>query len=125
MRDSISSSSCRIRPASRAAPALWIAKRSMELLGSVGAETVSGSRLGLHRLDLAIARRRRGDERIDQLTCRARHLVHGAIYRGLMGLRRPAEAEKLAHELQRGEIDLLVSCRRVEIVERLDVSAHD
>lgn len=43
----------------------------------------------------------------------------------LVALRRLVGSAQLAHELQRGVMDLRVRRRRIEIEERLDISAHD
>jgi hypothetical protein len=43
----------------------------------------------------------------------------------LIGHRRLGEAAQLPHELQGREINFLIRCRRVEVVKRLDVAAHD
>ena len=66
----------------------------------------------------------RGLQRREQLVRGRGDLLHGAIERGLVGLGRPVEAAKLAHELQRGGADLLLGRGRLEVEQRLDVAAH-
>src|SRR6185436_5515597 len=80
---------------------------------------------GLFRLDRAVARRRRRDQLVDQLTRRFGHGVDGAVEGLLVGLRRAVEAAELAHELQRRGANLLVGRRRLEVVEVADVAAHE
>src|SRR6478752_833147 len=69
----------------------------------------------LLRLDLAIARGCAGMQRGEQPPRRDRHFLDGAVERGLVGLRGPAEAGQLAHELQRRGADLVLRRRRFEI----------
>src|SRR5207245_2157868 len=53
-----------------------------------------------------------------------RHIIDRAVEGGLIGLRRPAEAGQLSHELQRRSADLVLGRGRLEIKQRLDVAAH-
>src|SRR5690606_3763893 len=78
----------------------------------------------LLRLDLAIARSGARDERSDQATRRCRHFIDRAIERFFVRLRRFIESAQLAYELQRCGPNLDFGGRRVEVEERLDVSAH-
>src|SRR5262245_17668891 len=55
-------------------------------LGRCRAEAISRSGAGFHCLDLAVAWRSVGDERIDQLACRARDLVDRPVECNLVGL---------------------------------------
>src|SRR5436190_14145122 len=82
----------------------------------------SGARL--LGLDRAVARRRRRDQRVDQLSRCFGHCIDGAVEGLLVGLRRAVEATELAHELQRRSANLLVRRRRLEVVEVTDVAAH-
>src|SRR5262245_43394553 len=82
----------------------------------------AGPRLG--RLDLAVARRGGGLQRLDQLARHPERVLHGPVERRLVGLRRLREAAQLAHELQRGGADLLVGGGRIEVEQGLDAPAH-
>src|SRR5882672_6430827 len=73
---------------------------------------------------VAILRRRRRRQRIDQATSDVGHLVDGTIERGLVRLRWRVESAQLADELQRRRADFFLSRRRIEIEKRFDVSAH-
>src|SRR5580704_7369210 len=75
-------------------------------------------------LNLTVARRRLGMQRRQQAAGRGAHLVDGAVEGFGIGLRRLVEARKLAHELQRRGLDLILGGRRLEIEQRLDVAAH-
>src|SRR2546427_620084 len=87
---------------------------------ALGAETVRrpGS------LDLAIARRSVGNESVEQLVCRLRHLVHRTVESELVSLGGPCKATQLAHELQGGRTDLLVRGGWFEVMQSLDVPTH-
>src|SRR5262249_25581821 len=88
------------------------------------AEPARGLLAGARGDDLAIARRSLRHERVDQAPGHDRDLVNGLVEDGLIGLRRFREAAELADELQRRCPDLLVGRGRIEVEERLDVSAH-
>src|SRR5665213_1325067 len=75
-------------------------------------------------LDLAVAGRGLGVQRRQQPARRGRHFRDSAVEGVRVGLRRLVEARKLAHELQRGGLDLVLGRRRLEIEQRLDVAAH-
>src|SRR5207244_5559724 len=75
-------------------------------------------------LDLAVLRLRGGDERLEQPARGLRHLVDGPRERLLVGARRLREAADLANVLERGVPYFLVGGRRLEVEERVDVSAH-
>ena len=79
---------------------------------------------GLRGFDGAIAGWSVGDEGVEQLVRRLRHLVHRAVESGLVGLGRPSEAAQLAHELEGRGAHLLVRRRRLEVVQGLDVPTH-
>src|SRR5690606_21530685 len=51
--------------------------------------------------------------------------VDGFIERGFVRLRRSGGSANLAHELERGGANLLVGGWRLEVEQRLDVSAHE
>src|SRR5262249_30251737 len=80
---------------------------------------------GLFGLDLAVARRRVRLQRGQQPPRRVGDFRDRLIERRFIRLRRPVEAGELAHELQRGSMDLLPRRRRLEIEKRLDVAAHE
>src|ERR1700736_3538959 len=95
------------------------------LIGSPGiTETFGVARPSLGGLDLPIARRSVGDERIEQLVRRTRHVLDRKIKRCLIRFRGPAKAAQLADELQRRSMDLLVRWGRLAIVQGPDVAAH-
>jgi hypothetical protein len=54
-------------------------------------------------------------ERRDQAAGRVGHLLDRLVERRLVHLGRMREAAQLAHELQRGGADFLLSCWRLEI----------
>src|SRR5262249_43246939 len=78
----------------------------------------------LRRLDLAIARRRAGHQRIQDRMRAPHHLADGVMERVLGGLRGLREAAQLADELERRCANLLVRGGRLEVVERLDATTH-
>src|SRR5262245_32839625 len=84
-----------------------------------------GPRPRLGGLDLAMARRGAGDERVEEPVRHRRDLVDGAAEGRRVGLRRSREPAQLADELERGGADLLVRGRWREVVQRLDASTHD
>src|SRR5262249_49439187 len=53
------------------------------------------------------------------------HLLDGLIERQFVAFRRPREAGKLAHELERSGLDLGVSRGRFKVIEGLDASTHE
>src|ERR1700684_4134348 len=75
-------------------------------------------------LDLAVARRRMGMQRGQQLSRRGGYFGDGKVERRLIGLRRPAEAGEFSHELQRRGADFILGRRWLEIEQRLDVPDH-
>src|SRR5215203_3180166 len=104
--------------------ASWVEGEAASPRASASGEALARALASLAGFLLAIARRRvdlqGGDEPLRGL----RHLVDGALERGLVrarGTRRPAQ---LAHELQRRGADLVVGGRRLEVRQRLDVTAH-
>jgi hypothetical protein len=75
-------------------------------------------------LNFAIARGRMRVKRSQKTPRGGRHLLDREIEGSRISLRRLVEARQLAHELQRGSVDFLIRRRRLEIEQRLDVSAH-
>ena len=75
-------------------------------------------------LDFAVLRRGVRDQRVEQPLRRGCDLLDCAREGFLVRLRRLREAADLAHVLERGRLDLVPRRRRLEVVERVDVSAH-
>src|SRR5215218_5310518 len=71
---------------------------------------------------VAIARRRRRLQRVDQPPRRDRNLFDGAVERVLIRFGWLVEAAQFANELQRRVTDLFVGRRWIKIEQRLDVS---
>jgi hypothetical protein len=92
---------------------------------SGGGEALGPALAATLGLDLAVLRRRIGDELVDQPPSRCGDLVDCAGERFLVRLRRVREPADLAHVLKRGVPNLVVGRGRLEVEERLDVSAHD
>src|SRR5438309_9599741 len=63
-------------------------------------------------------------QRAEQHPARGGHVAHGTVERGLVGLGGGVEAADLAHELQRGVVQLLVAGRMIGMTQPFDVSAH-
>src|SRR5262245_872679 len=95
---------------------------AVDAAGSARPRRTPGARLG--GLDLAVARRSPGDERVEEMTGGVRDLVDGAGEGDLVGPRGPGEAAQLADELERGGPDLVIRGRRREVVQRLDGATH-
>src|SRR5580765_6553992 len=74
--------------------------------------------------DLAVLRRSRGHELLQQTRGSCGDFVDRAGESSLVRLRRLREAADLAHVLERGVVDLLVRGGWLVVVERVDVSAH-
>ena len=91
----------------------------------LGGEALFGAGSRLCRLDLAVLRRRRRDQAVEQLPGRLDNrfdrLLEGLGVR-LGGLGRAAD---LAHVLQRRRLDLVLGRGWIEIVEGPDISAHE
>src|SRR5262245_40735074 len=90
----------------------------------VSRKSLASARPRLLGLDLAIACGRVGLQGEQEFSCCGGDFVDRTIERRGIRLRRPVEAGKLAHELQRRGADFLLGCRRVEIEQCLDVAAH-
>jgi len=97
----------------------------MTKTGALAAEPLGRPRLGPRRFDRTVARRRGGDQGIQQFAGGLRHLRHRPVEGLLIGFRGARTAAELAHELQRRGADLRLGRRRGEIVQRLDGPAHD
>ncbi|MEY2505726.1 MAG: hypothetical protein QOH01_55 [Verrucomicrobiota bacterium] len=79
---------------------------------------------GLRRLRVPIARRRVRDERLEQMLGGMSDVVHGAIESFLVRFRGFRKPTKLADELKRGGANFVLSRRRQEVMQGLNVSAH-
>src|SRR3954469_17061349 len=97
-------------------------RRSPAGLGS--REPLGGARPSALRLDLTVLRRRVRHEAVDQCPSRFGDLVDGAGKSFLVRLRRLREAADLADVLERCVANLFLGRDRLEVEERMDVSAH-
>src|SRR6185436_1651762 len=79
---------------------------------------------GLGRLDLAVLRRRVGDELVEQARRGGGDRLDGAEERLRVGLRGLRVAGDLAHVREGGVARLLLRGGGLEVVERADVAAH-
>src|SRR3989304_7857171 len=86
-----------------------------------GPEPLRGSGASARGFDVAIARPRTGDERVEEITSHRCHLLDSAIERHLVHPRGFVKARELPYELERGSADLLVGRGRGEVEERLAV----
>src|SRR5207237_3615754 len=84
----------------------------------------AGALPGLPSLLLAVAGRGARRERTDQLRRCLGHLVHRAFEDLFVRARGPGRSAQFADELRRRGPDLLLGRRRIEVGERLDVTAH-
>src|SRR5438876_10852802 len=89
-----------------------------------GGEPLGRSGAGPFGLDHAVLRRRGRHELVEQPLRRRSDFVDRAGESFRVRLRRLREAADLADVLQRGVADLLVRGGWLEVVERVDVSAH-
>ena len=87
-------------------------------------EALRGSRACFHRFDCAIARRRVGHERIEQMVCGVSDIIDGTIESCLVYLGRFRETAQLADELKRRSANLVVRRRWTEVMKCFDGSAH-
>src|SRR2546427_7558514 len=92
--------------------------------GSRAPESLDSASSSARGFNITISRPRLGHQRIQQSPSGRGHLPHRAIERCLVGPCRFCKAGEFPHELERGVADLLVGRRRVEVEQRLDVSAH-
>jgi hypothetical protein len=65
-----------------------------------------------------------GDESIQELACRAGHLIDRPVKSRFIGLGWPGEATQLPNELQSRCTDFLLRGRWMEIMQSFDVSTH-
>ena len=82
------------------------------------------ARPGLGRLDLAVLRRRRGDQGVEQSRVTSATASTASSKASAFGPRGLGQAADLAHVLQRGGLDLLLGRGWIQVVEGSDVSAH-
>src|ERR1051325_9456921 len=87
-------------------------------------ESLERALLRFTHLDLAVAWRRAGLERMNQFVGGGRDFVDCFVERFFIQTRRLRRSTQLAHELQRRRAHFIVGCRRFKVGERLDVSAH-
>jgi hypothetical protein len=83
-----------------------------------------GSRVCFHRFGYAIARRRVGHERIEQMVRRVCDIIDGTIESCLVYLGRFCETAQLADELKRRSANLVVRRGWTEVMKCFDGSAH-
>src|SRR4029453_1250719 len=89
-----------------------------------GGVASGASRPGLGGLDLAVLERRVRDELVEQASGDPGDVVDGALEGLGVRLRRLRGPADLADVLKRRRSDLVLSRRRLEVVERSDVAAH-
>jgi len=87
-------------------------------------EAFLGSRARFHRFDCAIARRRVGHKRIEQMVCGVSDIIDGTIESCLVCLGRFRETAQFADELKRRSANLVVRRGGTEVMKCLDGSAH-
>jgi hypothetical protein len=88
------------------------------------AEAFRGSRVCFHRFRCAIARRRIGHKRIEQMVCGVSDIIDGPIESCLVCLGRFRETAELADELKRRSTNLVVRRGWTEVMKGFDGSAH-
>src|SRR3712207_76773 len=91
---------------------------------TLGGAALRAPRARLLRLDLPVLRRSARDELVEKRRRRGGDRVDRALEGRLVRARGLGEAADLADVLERGRADLLVRRRRIEVVERVDASAH-
>src|SRR5262245_14494981 len=100
----------------RSGTSVMVAVRTLSALGmsgeavSAGAEPLGRTRACLRGNLVAVLRRRRRRQRVDQAAGDVGHFVNGAIERLFVRFRRRVESAQLADELQRCRADFLVGC---------------
>ena len=87
-------------------------------------EAFRRSRACFHRFGYAIARRRVGHERIEQMLRGVRDIIDGTIESCLVCLGRFRETAHFADELKRRSANLVVRRRWTEVMKCFDGSAH-
>jgi hypothetical protein len=94
------------------------------VMGVNSTEAFRRSRASFHRFGYAIARRRVGHERIEQMLRGVRDIIDGTIESCLVCLGRFRETAQLADELKRRSANLVVRRRWTEVMKCFDGSAH-
>jgi hypothetical protein len=89
-----------------------------------GTETFRGSRACFHHYDCAIARRRVGHKRIEQVVCGVSDIIDGTIESCLVGLGWFCETAQFPDELKRRSANFIVRRRRTEVMKCFDGSTH-
>ena len=87
-------------------------------------EAFRRSRACFHRFGYAIARRRVGHERIEQMLRRVSDIIDGPIESCLVRLGRFYETAQLADELKRRSANLVIRRRWTEVMKCFDGSTH-
>ena len=87
-------------------------------------EAFCRSRACFHRFDFAIARRRVGHKRIEQMLCGMSDIVDSAIESCLICLGRFGETAQLPDELKRRCANFILSSGWTEVMKCFDDSAH-
>jgi hypothetical protein len=87
-------------------------------------EAFRGSRVCFHRFGCAIAQRRIGHKRIEQMVCRVCDIIDGTIESCLVCFGRFRETAQLADELKRRSANLVVRRRWTEVMKCFDGSTH-
>jgi hypothetical protein len=88
------------------------------------AEAFRGSRVCFHRFRCAIAWRRIGHKRIEQMLSGVSDIIDGTIESCLVCLGRFREPAQLADELKRRSANLVVRCGWTEVMKCFYGSAH-
>jgi hypothetical protein len=94
------------------------------VMGVNSTEAFRGSRACFHRFRYAIARRRVGHKRIEQMLCDVSDIIDGTIERCLVCLGRFRETAQLSDELKRRSANLVVRRGWTEVMKCFDGSAH-
>ena len=87
-------------------------------------EAFRRSRACFHRFRYAIARRRVGHERIEQMLRGVRDIIDGTIESCLVCLGRVRETAQLPDELKRRSANFILSSGWTEVMKCFDGSAH-
>src|SRR3990172_994145 len=90
---------------------------------SGGAKAFGSTRTGTRGDDVAVARRRLGNQRFDERARGGSHLGDRLVEGGLIGLGGFSETRDLAHKLQRSVADLVFGSGRLEVKQRFDIAA--
>jgi hypothetical protein len=89
------------------------------------AKTFLRARSRFHPLNFPITRRRIRYQRFEEMMCDVRDVIYRAIECVFICARRLGESAQLANELKRRRANLITRRGRTEIMQSLDVSAHD